>query len=116
MSSPQSVILVFQLPSGAPLANGTVTFQLSSDMVVDSLQISAGRVVSGNLDDTGAITVALWPNTGGTVYFVKASTADGALAYDSQLTVTEVDELLQEDDVSLFLLEGSTMASILLET
>jgi hypothetical protein len=85
-------------------------------MLVGSLQISAGQIVSGTLDDNGTITIALWPNTSGTIYFVKAYASNGELAYDSEMTVTEVDELLMEDDVSLFLLEGSTTYSILLES
>jgi hypothetical protein len=91
--SQQSVTLVFQAPSGAPLAGGQVQIHLGQDA---SLGTSGGpsvntRTVLTTLDGSGSCTVLLWPNDAlypaGTVYFVNAYTASGQLVWSGQMTV-----------------------------
>ena len=83
----------FQDPSGAPLANGTVTFRLSTDVMAGSVQLSASRLVKASLDSGGNLAINLWPNNQmtptGTVYIVKAYTALGQLVWEGELTVTD---------------------------
>jgi hypothetical protein len=83
----------FQDPSGAPLANGTVTFRLSTDVMAGSVQLSASRLVKASLDSGGNLAINLWPNNqmtpAGTVYIVKAYTALGQLVWEGELTVTD---------------------------
>ena len=90
----QSVTLVFQDPAGNPLANGKVTFRLQVDISTATSggpQVSAGRLVTANLDTTGSATVLLWPNSStfpaDSVYFVKAYTSLGLLAWSGTMTV-----------------------------
>jgi hypothetical protein len=85
-----SVTYTFQDPSGKPLADGTVTFRLNTDAVAGTDQISAGRLIKAALDSSGSCTIELWGNNtmlpAGTVYIVKAYTAEGQLAWEGQLT------------------------------
>lgn len=118
----QLVVLNFQDASGNPLAVGYVLFRLSVDISAAQAtgpQIVAGRVVKAMLDSTGTCNVFLWPNAdllpAGSVYFVEAYTAHGQLAWQGELTVNDVSYILQEDGVSLFLLEGSTIDGIIQE-
>jgi hypothetical protein len=96
MPSKQSVTLVFQSPSGAPLALGSVTFRLNVDIstaLADGVQIAAQRLVKVALDSSGTCTVMLWPNNllvpANSIYFVNAYTAQGQPAWSGELTVTE---------------------------
>ena len=119
----QLVILNFQDASGNPLALGSVTFRLSTDISTATsggVQIAAKRLVTVELDASGNCSVLLWPNDtlvpSGSVYFVQAYTAQGQPAWTGQITVTSGTYfLLQEDGISVFLLENSSLDAILLE-
>jgi hypothetical protein len=90
-AGPQVTTLSFQDPSGNPLVGGEVTFRLTTDMsasVGTGPQVSAGIVIKGTLDDTGSITISLWPNTAGSIYIVTAYTAEGQPAWSGSLTVS----------------------------
>lgn len=89
-----SITVTFQDPSGAPLANGYVTFDLSVDIstaVSSGPQVCAQRTVTASLDINGSATLSLWPNDtlfpAGSVYFVRAYTEQGQLAFNTQATV-----------------------------
>jgi hypothetical protein len=88
-----SVPFTFQDPSGAPLAGGKVVLRLSYDIsqgIATDPQVSAGITVNGTLDGTGSVTLLLWSTSQllptGAVYFVKAYTSTGLLAYNGQIT------------------------------
>lgn len=87
-----SFTLVFQDPSGQPLAGGSVTLRLNTDASVSNSQIVAGRLVIATLDTNGSATVTIWPNDqldpAGTVYFVDAYCANGQPAWRGQMTFT----------------------------
>jgi hypothetical protein len=82
----------FQSPSGVPLALGHVTFRLNTDAMAGDKQISAGRLIRFPLDANGNISGYIWPNDqmipNDTVYFAKAYTASGELAWESELYIT----------------------------
>lgn len=91
-ASKVSVTLVFQSPSGAPLANGQVQIKLNQDA---SLGTSGGPSVSTKtilaaLDSSGSVTLSLWPNDLllpiGSIYFVNAFSAIGEPAWSGQMT------------------------------
>jgi hypothetical protein len=88
-------VLAFYDPSGAPLANGSVTFDLSFDISTASAggtQVAARRQVVATLDANGICSVNLWANNtddNGSVYFVNAYTAQGQgqPVWSGQITV-----------------------------
>ena len=97
MSAPtqQSVTLVFQDAAANPLAGGLVRLTLNVDIsiaVSSGPQIAAQRTVDGTLDDSGSVTLNLWPNDvlfpANSVYFVQAYTSTGQPAWDGQMTVS----------------------------
>ncbi len=89
----QSVTLTFQDPSGAPIANGSVTFRLQQDISTATSggpQITAGKLVMATLNSSGSATVLLWPTSmmqPSAVYFVTAYTASGLSVWQSTLSV-----------------------------
>lgn len=89
----QSVTLVFQDPSGAPIANGSVTFRLQQDISTATSggpQVSAGLFLTATLDSSGSVTVLLWPTSmmqPSAIYFVAAYTASGKPAWQGTLVV-----------------------------
>jgi hypothetical protein len=96
MPSPTATLtFVYQDPSGAPIAGGTVTFLLSYDLSTATsggVQVSAGRKVSATLDGNGSCTVTLYRtdilSPAGAVYDVRVYTAKGQPCYNEQITVT----------------------------
>jgi hypothetical protein len=82
----------FQAPNGVPLAGGYVTFRLNTDAVAGGSQISAGRIVTFDLDLNGNLAGYIWPNDqmtpNDTVYFVQAFTAAGQLVWNAELHIT----------------------------
>lgn len=117
----QVVIFNFQNADGTPLAGGRVTFRLQFD-ISSGVQVAAGRLVSATLDANGTGTALLWATDtstpSGSIYFVTAYTSRGQISWQGELTVAadSANYLLQEDGISLFLLEDSTIDAILLET
>lgn len=122
----QLIIMSFQDPSGNPIANGTVTVRLQVDISAATSggpQVSAGRIVSVLLDDTGTGNFLLWPNDvtfpAGSVYFLKCYTSLGQPVWSGELTVAQgaTNYLLQEGSGEfVFLLEDSSIDAIILET
>lgn len=116
MATQQVVIVNFQDCAGNPLANGTVTFRLTTDVssaVSGGPNVCAGQLVSNTLDSTGSVAETLWTGT----YFVTAYTAQGLSAWSGQLIVAAggADYLLLEDG-SVIWLESGAPDAILLET
>jgi hypothetical protein len=80
----------FQDALGNPLAYGSVTFRLTSDANVSDSNIMAGILTTAMLGSNGSIsgTVYLWPTDqltpALTVYRIKAYTATGELAWQSE--------------------------------
>lgn len=115
----------FQDPSGAVLASGTVSFQLTQDFVASSSQIGAGVITSAPLDANGNVAglVYIWaPAT----YFVSAFSATGQLVWQSILSIPDSSDpysltpgvalsALLKEDGTYFLLEDGT-GIVLLET
>lgn len=72
----------WQDAGGNPLANGYLTFRLTTD-AQSGIQVCAGRLVTVPLDVNGNIsgTVEIWPNSdltpAGTTYAIIAYTAQG---------------------------------------
>jgi len=87
------VVLNFQDPSGAPLANGTVQLRLTQDassQFASGPQIAAGRFVTVKLDSTGTATVGLRSTEGllpSVIYQVQAFTAQGLPCWRGLLSV-----------------------------
>lgn len=111
----QNYTLTFQDPSGQPLAGGSVTLRLNVDASTNGAsgpQITAGRLVSAVLDDTGSAIVTIWPNDQlfptDTIYFVTAYTALGEPVWRGQLsfTTTGTGFLLQENLGRIIISEG----------
>lgn len=105
-------LLTFQDPSGVPLAFGKVTFDLSFDIASPSVQIAARRQVSVDLNSEGSCSVLLWANdtdSSGSIYFVRAYSAQGQPAWSGQITVpvSSQDVLLLEDGTPLLLEDGT---------
>ena len=80
----------FQDPSGNPLANGYLLFELSQDGLVNgSSQIAAGREIKVTLDANGNVVTSpaqyIWPNDViipiNTFYTVSAYTSAGQLVW-----------------------------------
>ncbi len=125
-TSKQTVVLGFQDSLGNPLTGGTVTFDLNVDISTATAlgpQINARQTASAICDSNGVITVKLWPNDvlvpSGSVYFVQAYTSLGQPVWRGELKVASsgvTDYLLQEDGISVFLLETSLVDAIILET
>ena len=90
----------FQAADGKPLALGTVTFQLNTDAMAGLVQITAGRIVTFNLDANGNLSDFIWPNDqmspNNTVYFAKAYTAQGQLVWSEQFYITSPSWVLEE--------------------
>lgn len=83
---------------GNPVANGTITFQLSADAkTCSNTQISANRIVTGNLDSNGNIsgTLNIWStdptkltNTNQPLYYkVAVFKADGQLCWRNTIHI-----------------------------
>lgn len=124
MPSQVTVIVSFQDPSGAPIAGGSVTFDLSIDIsssVSGGPQVSAGRQVTATLDSTGTAIVSLWPNDligSGSVYFVQAFTALGQPVWSGQKTFNTGggnNSYILLEDSSLIWLESGEPDAILTE-
>lgn len=120
MASPVSVPMTFQDPSGAPLAGGKVVLRLSTDLsqgIATNPQVSAGITVNGTLDGNGSVTLSLWPTSPmlptGAVYFVRAYSAKGQLAWMGEITVTFTSNYLLLENGGKILLENG--GGILLE-
>jgi hypothetical protein len=93
LSKQQTVTLTFQDPSGKPLAGGQVRLRLQFDISQGTStdpQVAAGIETTGTLDSNGSVTLLLWSTSklqpSGAVYFVRAFTANGQLAYSDQMT------------------------------
>ena len=100
--------------SNNPLANGKVTFQLNTDAsstVPGGPQVSAGKITSATLDDTGSATPSFFPNDQlfppNTVYFVKAYTAQGLIAWQGQVSVATIPPAPPIDYVFTFFQSGT---------
>lgn len=80
-------------PSGAPLANTPVLIRLTRPEIEDNIVVP--EVITANTDETGLLTVDLWPNTRGTAgsqyrLTVKQwGTAGERKVFDRLLTVPE---------------------------
>lgn len=90
-----SITVTFQDASGAPLANGSVTFDLNVDISTVSsggTQVCGSKTVKVDLDVNGSVTLSLWPNDtlfpSGSVYFVRAFTSSGLQVFSAQATVS----------------------------
>jgi len=111
----------FQKASGEPLAGGRMDLRISQDArdSTDDIQVCAGKIVSTALDGNGSCTVFLYPNDrlspSTTVYMVKAYSSIGQLVWQGEYSLTSANSffLLQEDGVSLFLLEDGSGAILL---
>ena len=93
MPTQNNITIVFQYPSGAPLAVGQVRLRLNFDISQGTAadpQVVAGIETTGTLDSNGSVTLLLWSTSqlqpAGAVYFVRAFTASGQLAYSNQMT------------------------------
>jgi hypothetical protein len=122
MATQHSYTFLFQAPSGAPLALGSVRFRLNTDAstaTAGGVQIAAQRIVTAALDSSGEATVSLWANTdlspAGTVYVIQAFTAEGELVWQGEATLTPQNFIMQEDTTSFILLEGSVTDALLQE-
>ena len=88
------VILNFQDPSGAPLANGYVQLRLTQDassQFAGGPQIAAGRVVTAQLDANGSVTVGLRATVGlfpTVMYEARAFTSRGLPVWNGSVIVT----------------------------
>ena len=82
----------YQGPDGKPLAFGKVTFKLNTDAKAGTYQVTAGRVVTFNLDANGNLAGYIWPNDGmtpnDTVYIAKAYNAAGQWCWEAQFYIT----------------------------
>lgn len=82
----------FQDAAGNPLAFGKVTFRLNTDAMAGDSQISAGRIVTFDLDANGNLSGYIWPNDqmspSNTIYFARAYTAQGQLVWESEFHIT----------------------------
>ncbi len=101
----------FQSLSGEPIANGTVTFTLSTDAMVSDSQINAGRVATFTLDANGNLSGYIWANDhltpANTTYRVKVYTAQGQLVFEQDMLVpTTIVVTVSPATVSL--VEGAT--------
>lgn len=92
----QSVTLIFQDPSGTPIAGGRVKLRLQVDVSTATSggpQVTAGGAVFGDLDSNGSVTLSLWPNNvtlpATSVYFVTCYTSLGQPVWQGELTVTQ---------------------------
>jgi hypothetical protein len=90
----------FQDAAGNPIAFGIVTFRLNTDAMAGDSQISAGRIVTFNLDANGNLSGYIWPNDqmapNNTVYFAKAYAADGQLVWESEFYITSPSWAIEE--------------------
>ena len=91
---PVSITLVFQDPSGSPLASGKVRIKLSTDGSLGATggsSVAGGRTTLVTLDSSGSATFNIWPTTAllppGAVYFVIAYSATGHPVWQGQMTV-----------------------------
>jgi hypothetical protein len=97
-SSGRGVSFTFQDASGAPIAFGTLSIRLNTDVVVLSgdAQVAANRLTRVTLDDTGSCTIDLWPNDQlsppNSVYLVRVNTVEGLLVWDEQTVVNDSGE------------------------
>jgi hypothetical protein len=88
------VVLNFQDPSGAPLANGSVQLRLTQDasaQFAGGPQIAAGRVVTAQLDANGSVTVGLRATVGlfpTVMYEARAFTSRGLPVWNGSFIVT----------------------------
>jgi hypothetical protein len=106
---------VFQDALGNPLALGYLLIRLNIDAVSnDGSQVSAGRVVRVQLDANGLVdgVADFWPNDeltpSGTVYIVKAYTAQGQFVWQGEPPFgASSDLILQEDGFFITLEDGS---------
>jgi hypothetical protein len=86
----------WQLANGSPLALGYLKVRLSTDAAVLGVggdQITAGKIVTVNLDSSGTIsgTILFWPNDQltptNTVYIIQAFSASGQKCWQSEVMI-----------------------------
>lgn len=112
------VVLNFQDPSGAPLANGSVQLRLTQDasaQFAGGPQIAAGRVVTVQLDSTGTGIANIRPTEGllpSVTYQAQAFTAQGQPVWRGNLTIglNQPSYILLEDGTLIYLETGGGSA------
>jgi hypothetical protein len=88
------VVLNFQDPSGAPLANGSVQLRLTQDASSEFAggpQIAAGKIIVAQLDVDGSVTVNLRATEGlvpEVNYQAQAFTEQGLPCWRGSFTVS----------------------------
>lgn len=88
----------YQDAAGNVLKNGYVTFRLNKDALVGNVQVSSKILVTLPMDANGDLSGSIWPNDQmnpiDTVYFVRAYTAQGELAWEQELYITSPSTVL----------------------